>query len=202
MVFFFFFSGKSVLQLYFIYKIGGESKTWREESGEVRGEGEREREKDRERARMHAGERVLLHGFSIIQFSVVPPSSQHPQEQPCITWSPEFLHLLHSTDPLANPDFHVIQPTFIEHGLCVKNPATVPERQSWINHSPLFSRSSYCSRRGKPTWAACHQEDVESIRLSRPWLLGDADPSQNLSSAASRLWTNSLFFSFSICRGS
>ena len=41
---------KSVLQLYFIYKIGGESKTRREESGEVRGEGEREREKERERA--------------------------------------------------------------------------------------------------------------------------------------------------------
>ena len=39
-----------MLQLYFIYKIGGESKTRREESGEVRGEGEREREKERERA--------------------------------------------------------------------------------------------------------------------------------------------------------
>ena len=73
---------------------------------------------------------TLLLGFSIRQFSIVPPSSQHPQEQPCITWSPEFLHLLHSTDPLANPDFHAIQLIFIEHGLCVKNPATVPERQS------------------------------------------------------------------------
>ena len=36
--------GKSVLQLHFIYKIAGESKTQREESGGVRGEGERERE--------------------------------------------------------------------------------------------------------------------------------------------------------------
>ena len=62
--------GKSVLQLYFIYKIAGESKTRREESGGVRGEGERERE--RENTHMHAGERVrekalwllLLHVFS------------------------------------------------------------------------------------------------------------------------------------------
>ena len=42
--------GKSVLQLCFIYKIGGESKTPREESGEVRGEGERERKRERESA--------------------------------------------------------------------------------------------------------------------------------------------------------
>ena len=42
--------GKSVLQLYFIYKIAGESKTRREGSGGVCGEGEREREKERERA--------------------------------------------------------------------------------------------------------------------------------------------------------
>ena len=49
--------GKSVLQLYFIYKIGGKSKTRREESREVRGGG-RKREKERERALMHAGERV------------------------------------------------------------------------------------------------------------------------------------------------
>ena len=51
--------GKSVLQLHFIYKIAGESKTRREESG-VHGEGEREREREREREieRMHAGERV------------------------------------------------------------------------------------------------------------------------------------------------
>ena len=51
--------GKSVLQLDFIYKIAGESKSRREESGGVRGEGERERERERESARMHAGERVL-----------------------------------------------------------------------------------------------------------------------------------------------
>ena len=50
--------GKSVLQLYFIYKIAGESKTRREESGRVRGEGEKERE--RECARMHTGERVPI----------------------------------------------------------------------------------------------------------------------------------------------
>ena len=37
--------GKSVLQLHFIYKIAGESKTRREESG-VHGEGERERERE------------------------------------------------------------------------------------------------------------------------------------------------------------
>ena len=51
--------GKSVLQLHFIYKIAGESKTRREESG-VHGEGEREREREREResAHMNAGERV------------------------------------------------------------------------------------------------------------------------------------------------
>ena len=36
--------GQTVLQLHFIYKIAGESKTQREESGGVRGEGERERE--------------------------------------------------------------------------------------------------------------------------------------------------------------
>ena len=46
--------GKSVLQLHFIQKIAGESKTRREESGGVRGEGERERES----TRMHTGERV------------------------------------------------------------------------------------------------------------------------------------------------
>ena len=34
--------GQTVLQLHFIYKIAGESKTQREESGGVRGEGERE----------------------------------------------------------------------------------------------------------------------------------------------------------------
>ena len=50
--------GKSVLQLYFIYKIAGESKTQREESGGVHGEGERERKRERESMRMHAGERV------------------------------------------------------------------------------------------------------------------------------------------------
>ena len=50
--------GKSALQLHFIYKIGGESKTRREESGGVRGEGERERERQSEREHMHAGERV------------------------------------------------------------------------------------------------------------------------------------------------
>ena len=53
--------GKSVLQLYFIYKIAGESKTRREESGGVRGEGvkrERERERDRERVRDCTRERV------------------------------------------------------------------------------------------------------------------------------------------------
>ena len=44
----------SVLQLYFIYKIAGESKTRREESGGVRGEGEREREKERESTHAHA----------------------------------------------------------------------------------------------------------------------------------------------------
>ena len=47
--------GKSVLQLHFIYKIAGESKTRKEESG-VRGEGVTERE--RESAPAHAGERV------------------------------------------------------------------------------------------------------------------------------------------------
>ena len=51
--------GKSVLQLHFIYKIAGESKTWREESGGVRGEGggwgrERKRERERERVRTRA----------------------------------------------------------------------------------------------------------------------------------------------------
>ena len=49
--------GKSVLQLHFIYKIAGESKTWREESGGVRGEGGgwgRERKRERESARAHA----------------------------------------------------------------------------------------------------------------------------------------------------
>ena len=45
--------GKSVLQLHFIEKIAEESKTWREESGGVRGEGEKERKKERERARTH-----------------------------------------------------------------------------------------------------------------------------------------------------
>ena len=54
--------GKSVLQLHFIYKIAGESKTQREESGGVHGEGERERERERERKResahMQAGKRV------------------------------------------------------------------------------------------------------------------------------------------------
>ena len=45
-IYFFF----SVLQLYFIYKIAGESKTRREESGGVCGEGERERARKRERA--------------------------------------------------------------------------------------------------------------------------------------------------------
>ena len=43
--------GQTVLQLYFIYKIAGESKTRREESGGVRGEGEGERE----RVRKHFG---------------------------------------------------------------------------------------------------------------------------------------------------
>ena len=43
--------GKSALQLHFIYKIGGESKTRREESGGVRGEGERERGRARAPAR-------------------------------------------------------------------------------------------------------------------------------------------------------
>ena len=43
--------GKSALQLHFIYKIGGESKTRREESGGVHGEGGGERERERERAR-------------------------------------------------------------------------------------------------------------------------------------------------------
>ena len=52
------FLGKSVLQLYFIYKTAGESKTRREESGRVRGEGEKERE--RERARTHARGRESL----------------------------------------------------------------------------------------------------------------------------------------------
>jgi len=64
--------GKSVLQLHFIYKIAGESKTRREESGGVRGEGERERAREREReregerarererARVHAGQRVPI----------------------------------------------------------------------------------------------------------------------------------------------
>ena len=46
--------GKSVLQFHFIYKIAGESKTQREESGGVHGEGERERERERERACTHA----------------------------------------------------------------------------------------------------------------------------------------------------
>ena len=41
-----------MLQLYFIYKIAGESKTRREESGGVHGEGEREREKEH----MYSGE--------------------------------------------------------------------------------------------------------------------------------------------------
>ena len=49
--------GKSVLQLHFIYKIAGESKTRREESGGVHGEGEREREKERERVRARMQER-------------------------------------------------------------------------------------------------------------------------------------------------
>ena len=48
--------GKSVLQLHFIYKTAGESKTRREESGGVRGEGEREREKKRERVRARGRE--------------------------------------------------------------------------------------------------------------------------------------------------
>ena len=42
--------GKSVLQLCFIYKIGGESKTPREESGGVHGEGGTESEREKERA--------------------------------------------------------------------------------------------------------------------------------------------------------
>ena len=53
--------GKSALQLHFIYKIGGESKTRREESGGVRGEGggerEREREREPERETAHARRR-------------------------------------------------------------------------------------------------------------------------------------------------
>ena len=49
--------GKSVLQLHFIYKITGESKTRREESGGVRGEGGRKKERERERARERARER-------------------------------------------------------------------------------------------------------------------------------------------------
>ena len=49
--------GTSVLQLHFISKIAGESKTGREESGGVRGEGGRERERERERVHTHTGER-------------------------------------------------------------------------------------------------------------------------------------------------
>ena len=48
--------GKSVLQLYFIYKIAGESKTRREESGGVRGEGGGERERESARAHAHGRE--------------------------------------------------------------------------------------------------------------------------------------------------
>ena len=66
---------KSVLQLHFIYKIAGESKTRREESGGVHGEGEREREKEREResGRMHAGERVLEKALWLLLLYVFPP---------------------------------------------------------------------------------------------------------------------------------
>ena len=147
---------------------------------------------------------TLPRGFSIRQFSTVPPSSSASTRTTLHHLVSEFLHLLNSKDPLANPDFHAILPTFSKHGLCVRNLATVPERQSWINHSSLFSRSSYCNRREKPTQAARHhiQEDVENLGQSRPWLLDEVDPTQNPSSAASRLWTDSLFFSFSICRGS
>ena len=53
--------GKSVLQLHFIYKIAGESKT-RKESGGVHGEGEREREKERERERKRERERAHARG--------------------------------------------------------------------------------------------------------------------------------------------
>ena len=66
--------GKSVLQLYFIYKIAGESKTRREESGGVRGEGggEREREGEREKERTHAGERERKH-FGSSFYTFFPP---------------------------------------------------------------------------------------------------------------------------------
>ena len=64
--FFFFFP---VLQLHFIYKIAGESKTQREESGGVRGEGGREGEREREREkRAHA-----LGRESLRESALAPP---------------------------------------------------------------------------------------------------------------------------------
>ena len=105
---------------------------------------------------------TLLHDFGIRQFSAVLPSSSTSTRTAFHHLVSEFLHLLNSKDPLANPDFHSIQLVFIEHGLCVQNLAKAPERQSWRNHGPLSSRSSYCSRRDKPTCAASHhiQEDM------------------------------------------
>ena len=55
--------GKSALQLHFIYKIGGESKTRREESGGVRGEGERERERAHARGRESLRDSALAPPF-------------------------------------------------------------------------------------------------------------------------------------------
>ena len=69
MWFLFAFSFFLLLQLHFIYKIAGESKTRREESGGVLGEGEGETEKERESARMHAGESMKKHfGSSFYMF--------------------------------------------------------------------------------------------------------------------------------------
>ena len=60
---------KSVLQLHFIYKIGGESKTRREESGGVRGE----RKRERESVRMHTGETVREKALWLLLLYVFPP---------------------------------------------------------------------------------------------------------------------------------